>query len=84
MNMVYHGVVVWVWQGYYYNVLKKAKGDLYIWLLVLEPAFRFESPEGKFKKNVVKILSSLFGGAFMKIREGFCKCSFFVSIEIYF
>lgn len=25
MNMVYHGVVVWVWQGYYYNVLKKAK-----------------------------------------------------------
>lgn len=51
MNMVYHGVVVWVWQGYYYNVLKKAKGDLYIWLLVQELAFRFESPEGKFKKT---------------------------------
>lgn len=28
MNMVYHGVVVWVWQGYYYNVLKKAKGGV--------------------------------------------------------
>lgn len=24
---------------------------IYIWLLVQEPAFRFESPEGKFKKT---------------------------------
>lgn len=30
MNMVYYRVVVWVWEGYYCNVLKKAKGDLYM------------------------------------------------------